>query len=52
MNNIYLFAISLGIGFICSFSILRIIRQKKKKDKAKKREELKDEVIKGLQKLK
>ncbi|AEK20022.1 preprotein translocase subunit YajC [Methanococcus maripaludis] len=52
MNNIYLFAISLGIGFICSFSILRIIIQKKKKDKAKKHEELKDEVIKGLQKLK
>ncbi|WP_459202600.1 hypothetical protein [Methanococcus sp. CF] len=52
MNNIYLFAISVGIGFIGSFSILRYILQKKKKEKAKEREELKDEVIKGLQKLK
>ncbi|MBA2862006.1 hypothetical protein [Methanococcus maripaludis] len=52
MNNIYLFAISTGMGFICSFLILRLSLRKKKKEKTKKCEELKDEVIKGLQKLK
>ncbi|WP_196793259.1 hypothetical protein [Methanococcus maripaludis] len=52
MNNTYLFAISLGIGFISSFSILKLTLQKRKKEKAKECEELKDEVINGLQKLK
>uniref|UniRef100_A9AAV5 Uncharacterized protein n=1 Tax=Methanococcus maripaludis (strain C6 / ATCC BAA-1332) TaxID=444158 RepID=A9AAV5_METM6 len=51
MNNIYLFAISTGMGFICSFSILKLAMQKKKK-KVKEHEELKGEVIKGLRKLK
>jgi len=52
MNNIYLFTISMGMGIIGSFSILRSCLQNKKKEKAREREELKDEVIKGLQKLK
>jgi len=52
MNNIYLFAISLGAGFLSSFCSMKLIIRNKKKLKKKENEELKNEVIEGLHKLK